>query len=229
MKNLVYLAGPITGLSWEDANDWRNQVKNRLPRHISTLSPLRGKQYLEQRSTVDGKINDCYEDYPLSSSRGINTRDYWDCTRATVVFVNLLGAKTVSIGTVMEIAWAYANKIPTILVMEESGNIHEHAMIRESVGFRVPTLDMGVEILVSLLCTDQEIEELEAWHRDQMMNDLLAEKLLLHETDGPLKQIAIDFNPEPKPTPVVDLSQRNRDGSPYKSGYSGQAEVNKNT
>jgi len=178
MKNLVYLAGPITGLSFGDATNWRDYVRYKLPKHIKTLSPLRGKQYLEQRSSFDGKIMDSYEEYPLASSRGINTRDHWDCTRATVVFVNLLGAKTVSIGTVMEIAWAYTNGVPCILVMEESGNIHEHSMIRESVGFRVDSVDKGIEVLIGLLSTDEEIEDLESWQRDQALNEELSRRML---------------------------------------------------
>jgi hypothetical protein len=269
MKNLVYLAGPITGLTFGEATDWRDEVRRKLPRHIKTLSPMRGKQYLEQRSSFDGKIMDSYAEYPLSSARGINTRDHWDCTRATAVFVNLLGAKTVSIGTVMEIAWAYTNGVPCIMVIEDTGNIHEHSMIRESVGFRVNSLDMGIEVLISLLSTDEEIEQMASWQRDQALNEALAEQMLanapgfalsnsldipqqikdlairqginfiekqaqkdslkLAPGDGPLPQIEMNFE-----TPIGDSHMymggvdpyanpaRNPDGSPYKTGESGQ-------
>lgn len=99
MSNLlVYLAGPITGLTWGESTDWREYVKN----YISTLSPLRGKQRLRE---IAGNIPimDSYEDHPLTTAKGINTRDYNDVKRADAIFVNFLGAKKVSIGTVMEI------------------------------------------------------------------------------------------------------------------------------
>jgi hypothetical protein len=82
--------------------------------------------------------------------------------RADVLLVNLLGAERVSIGTVMEIAWADAVRVPVVLVMEPSaeentglvpskGNVHEHAMIRECVGFRVQTLDEGLNVVKAIL------------------------------------------------------------------------------
>jgi hypothetical protein len=159
MKNLVYLAGPITGLQWEGATGWREWIKKNVPYHIQTISPLRGKQYLEKRSSDDGQILDSYDGYPLSSQKGINARDHWDCTRASLVFVNLIGATRVSIGTVMEIAWAFTHGVPVILCIDP-GNIHDHAMIRESANFIVDSVEKGLEVMVAILSTDQEIRDM---------------------------------------------------------------------
>ncbi len=52
----------------------------------------------------------------------------------------MLSAQKVSIGTVMEIAWAKAFQIPVIVIMEKEGNLHDHPMIRDCIGFRVETL-----------------------------------------------------------------------------------------
>jgi hypothetical protein len=62
----------------------------------------------------------------------------------------MLGAETVSIGTVMEISWAWSFRNPIVLVMEKEGNIHEHAMIREACPFRVETLEEAIEVLAAL-------------------------------------------------------------------------------
>ena len=142
----VYLAGAITGLKWGECNDWRDYVAKKVNAGIKTLSPLRGKQYLEKRSDEEGRVLDSYPEYALSCSRGINTRDHWDVMRCDVVFVNLIGCERVSIGTVMEIAWAFAYKKPVVLVME-LGGIHTHSMLLECTGFRAFTLDEGIEIL----------------------------------------------------------------------------------
>lgn len=149
-QSLVYLAGPITGLTYGECTDWREQMTSLVKPGVQLLSPLRGKQYLEERSNQDGQIVDHYNEWPLSSSRGINTRDHWDVQRCTLVFANLLGATKVSIGTVMEIAWAHAYRKPIILVMEK-GNIHEHAMISECTGFRVYTMEEALQVLNALL------------------------------------------------------------------------------
>lgn len=152
----VYLAGAITGESYGDATDWREYVRPRLSNGIVGLSPLRCKNYLEGEK----KIGDCYDTQngvstPLSTSRGIMTRDYFDCQNCDVVLANLLDTKIVSIGTVMECAWAFAFNKPLIMVMEEEGNLHEHAMLREATGFRVTTIDDAITIVNSIL-TDYE-------------------------------------------------------------------------
>ncbi len=154
----VYLAGAITGESFGGATDWREYVKTKLNPGIAGLSPLRAKDYLENET----EIGDSYEDIPLSSSRGIMTRDFFDCQNCNIILANLLGTKKVSIGTVMEIAWAYALNKPLILVMEPAeseatgftaseGNIHEHAMIREATGYRVDTVDKAIFIANAIL------------------------------------------------------------------------------
>jgi hypothetical protein len=49
----------------------------------------------------------------LSCARGITTRDYNDCKRCDILVANFLGADKISIGTVMEIAWAKAFPNPS--------------------------------------------------------------------------------------------------------------------
>jgi len=79
------------------------------------------------------------------------TRDFNDCSTCDVLLVNLLGASKVSIGTVMEIAWAYQNRTPVVVVMEQEGNPHEHAMIREAIGFRVHTMGEAIAVVRTIL------------------------------------------------------------------------------
>jgi len=150
---LVYLAGPITGLSFVGATDWRRDaaiaIGERSEGRVETLSPMRHKDYL---SGVE-KIADSYEGSVLSSQRGIFYRDRLDCTRADLVLVNMLGASRVFIGTVMEIAWANAREIPIVLVMED-GNLHEHSMLREACGFRVQTMPEAIDVALRILMPD---------------------------------------------------------------------------
>lgn len=152
MSKLVYLAGPITGLSYQGSTEWRDFAITELAKHgITGLSPMRGKEYLatlDELMTADGNR---YQKFgTLSTNRGIMTRDHWDATRCDVLLVNLLGAKKISIGTVMEIAWAWGNHIPVVCVMEE-GNIHEHGMILEAIGFRVATLEEALHVTIAIL------------------------------------------------------------------------------
>jgi nucleoside 2-deoxyribosyltransferase len=154
--NRVYLAGPITGCSYNECTDWRQSIRDAVGPHIQTFSPMRGKERLKEKE-AGSVIKDHYTDSALTTVKGINTRDHNDVKRADALFVNLLGAKRVSIGTVMEIAWARAYSKPIICIMEED-NIHHHSMLNYSCGYIVDTLAEGVEILNVLLSSDQELE-----------------------------------------------------------------------
>lgn len=153
----VYLAGPITGLTFEGCTDWREfAIRQLADGGIKGLSPMRGKDYLKGLGELPA-LKNAKEDYEyakygcLASSRGIMTRDHFDTTRCDVVLVNFLGAKIVSIGTVMECAWAWMKRTPIVCVMEEA-NIHEHGMLNEAIGFRVATLQEGINVVKSILC-----------------------------------------------------------------------------
>lgn len=143
----VYLAGPITGLTYNGTTEWRDYAIKELGNSgVEGISPMRGKDYLLHETSV----SDQYDETILSTQHAITTRDRWDCTRSDVVLVNMLGAERVSIGTVMELGWADAARNPIVLVMEE-GNIHDHSMVREVSGFRVESLDEGIFVCKTIL------------------------------------------------------------------------------
>ena len=142
----IYLAGAITGLSYSETIDWRKYVADRLPSNIRPLSPMRGKQYLKEEQT----IADFYSKHIMSTSKGITCRDRNDVARADAVLANLIGTQKVSIGTVIEIAWADMLRKPIIVVME-SDNIHQHSMLNECAGFVTSSLDEGIDVAIKLL------------------------------------------------------------------------------
>jgi nucleoside 2-deoxyribosyltransferase len=152
MEYLVYLSGPISGLVYDEAQDWRSQFAARIHPAIKTLSPLRGKQLLQQ----EGILHGTYEKFPAATSKAIMGRDRFDTLRADAVVVNLLGATKVSIGTVMEIAWADAHRVPIILIMEKTGNIHDHSMLKEAITYWVDNLEDGVLFTNVLLLPDHQ-------------------------------------------------------------------------
>ncbi len=154
---LVYLAGPITGLSYAGCTDWREEAITHLGKFgIQGLSPLRGKEYLQNEKSISDNYDEGLDGQSkliatMSGQRGIYARDKFDCERADLVLVNMLGAQRVSIGTVMEIAWASGVGTPIVLVMEEQGNIHEHSMLREACAFRVDNLKDALHVTTAIL------------------------------------------------------------------------------
>ena len=156
MNRGVYLAGPITGCSYDVSRfGWRvdaQSLLNPIGGHgVDVFSPLRSKSFLEGVEAVDGSPH-AYKNVAngLASPKGITTRDRWDCQRADVVLVNFLGATAVSIGTCIELGWADAARVPLVVAMEP-GNVHEHAIVNEVAGYICDTLEGACTIVRALL------------------------------------------------------------------------------
>jgi nucleoside 2-deoxyribosyltransferase len=150
----VYLAGPIDGLSYRDGIEWRDAAREELAKYgIKAMSPQRGKGYIMSHEAIADEMDFSkqeahFADDPMSTARGVLTRDKFDALNCSVLLVNFLGAKRVSIGTVMEIAWAYLQGKPIVVVIEDDNQLHGvHPMLRETFSFRVNNLEKGVEIV----------------------------------------------------------------------------------
>ena len=105
----VYLAGPIGGGTIEQAIEWRDEAAyNLAAAGIVAISPLRAKRAIlrSQFSYHDPLPMKGIEGHPLTSDKGITTRDRDDVMRSNLILMNLLGATRVSIGTMIEAGWA---------------------------------------------------------------------------------------------------------------------------
>jgi hypothetical protein len=169
---LVYLSGPISGLTYGESTDWREYVTQCFPPHIQGVSPMRAKRYLNDGSKLAADVPFTF---PLSTDRSINSRDRMDTLRSTVMLVNLLGAEKASIGTAMEIAWAYDHKIPVVIAMEPEGNVHDHPMVRDSLSVRVASLNEAIEATVAIVSPHEKfiwnrIEQVEMLKEDNRLD-----------------------------------------------------------
>lgn len=144
----VYLAGPIRGLTYQESTDWREFARLRLNAmgHTS-MSPMRGKEYLKDKGVLLGSDGQgSFEEFPMSTEKGLFRRDIFDVSMSDCVLANLQGATELSIGTVMEIQRGYDLDKYVITVME-AGSIHDHPFVRQASSIFVPTLEYALEVL----------------------------------------------------------------------------------
>ena len=147
----VYLSGPITGCTYEGCVDWREAIAAKLKAHgIAGMSPMRGKDYLKDAGVIDDATASIFTQ-AIGRDPAIVARDRYDTTKSDFMLVNLLGATRVSIGTMIELGWADAARVPVVLVMEPTGNIHEHGFVRQLSSYRVETIDAAVDLLIAAL------------------------------------------------------------------------------
>lgn len=157
MHKKVYLAGPIGGSTYEEAQNWRMNLSGLLYSKsdgaIHGYSPLRGKGALRDAGPLSTAAYPFYS--PLATSKAILTRDFNDCRTADLVIANLLphdnGAPP-SLGTVMEIGFAYALQVPILAICAYAGNpVATHAMIESAVSFWATNLDEAADMACSIL------------------------------------------------------------------------------
>jgi nucleoside 2-deoxyribosyltransferase len=153
----VYLAGPITGLTFSIANAWRQRVVDSSYPSIEFLNPLRYDRddletFQHRSAAFDGLKN-------------IVRRNYHDVQRSDVIlacFENC-APTNISLGSVYELAWGYALRKPTIAVIpgltEESSmeaardmaqrpsTSYNHPYLKEAVDYLTDNLDEAIKIL----------------------------------------------------------------------------------
>lgn len=148
-KKTVYLAGPITGLSYGEArHGWREEFTTLLPEHIFCASPMRGKDFLQNVSNLKG--GDSAYDEPIATSSAIVCRDRNDVKTADAMVACFLGTDKPSLGTAIEFGWADGWQIPIVMIAEKD-NVHQHIMMSHMAGYNVDTLEAGAALLTQLL------------------------------------------------------------------------------
>lgn len=148
-KFMVYLAGPIAGCSYKGAVDWREEVQLKMPDGIVGISPMRAKDFLSDSECIH---RFGYPSKAGATEQAIMMRDYNDVRRCDALFVNFLEAEQVSIGTVMELAWAYQLQKPVVVAIDEDpDNIHRHCMLNNAMRCQVRSIEEGIDMLSALL------------------------------------------------------------------------------
>jgi len=141
----IYIAHPISWLSYREVVDYYETIRTELECFYDILSPMTGKG--ELRNEISFKA----EGYgtPVSTNHAIVGRDRWMVKQADIVFVDFGDANRVSIGCVMELGWAKLLGKHTVVVLGKK-NIHRHAFVLESADIVFPKLEDALDYLNKL-------------------------------------------------------------------------------
>ena len=146
----VYLCGPIAGRTYHDARyGWRQEIADMLNADIPVLSPMRQEGHLAEVSGELGTF--APNDIAIATQRAIVAKDKLDIRQASLVLANFLGAEKVSIGSVAELGLASAQDKTIVVVIEDTGNIHDHIFVRELADIRVSSLKEAADVINALL------------------------------------------------------------------------------
>src|SRR3990167_5890004 len=151
MSLQVYLSGPITGKSFDEATNWRHDAMVEL--HIAGFKvrdPLRGKSFspLSHQKKIDHKAYKA-EANPTLSDKALHDRDILDVISSDILLVNFMDATQVSIGTVIEIAiGAYLNKL-VVIAAPKDDKFHNHPFIRVEATVIFHTFEEALRYVIS--------------------------------------------------------------------------------
>jgi nucleoside 2-deoxyribosyltransferase len=153
----IYLAGPISDCSHGEATEWRKLVEAQFLPGIIGVSPMRLKDWCKRLDRIQDveqyREATSDEEFLISGeSHAICARDYNDVSTADMIFAYLpqvYNDRRPSWGTAIELGWASALRKPVVLVTDDK-RLASHPLVRESVGWIVPTLAMGVDVVNSV-------------------------------------------------------------------------------
>ena len=145
---LIYLSGPLTGTAVRDDN-WRADVRRKLPPTFAFFDPSlqaadRGIGYQEKLTPLEDLER-------LRHGKFVVDRNRHYIAKSDALLCNFLQTKDrVSIGSVGEIHWANASNVPIIMVREQHGNIHDHAILNAIASKLCFSLDDACRVLAEM-------------------------------------------------------------------------------
>ena len=140
----VYLAGPVSGLSYKEATEWRKTWSEELePIGINCLDPMAGISEEDFKAYED----DCYRG-GLLSEEAVTARDYLYLSRSRLIVMNTLQTPTISVGCAIETGWARALDIPMLWLERDPW---DHAMLNVQKDFIATSHDYGINMVIDIL------------------------------------------------------------------------------
>lgn len=118
----VYLAGPISGLTYEEATEWRERATDELTAMGYTVrDPMRGKEHLKGVGAIAATTK---------AKADIYKRDVYDVDSADIILASLVRPPNgvPSVGTMVEIGYA-AKGGKLIIVMTDDPYLRTHPFI----------------------------------------------------------------------------------------------------
>lgn len=144
----VYLAGPIAGCDKSEANDWRGDIQALLTQHgIRGISPLRCEPLVGERYGVG------YDDPRFGTPRAIASKNFLDvqmCDMTLCYMPQHLNERRLSIGTIIELAWAHSLRKPTILVSDYAF-VTDHPVVQANASWILTSLYDAADVVIGVL------------------------------------------------------------------------------
>ena len=113
---------------------------------FEALSPMANKEELRIERPYESHG---YTELPQVTDHAIFERDRWMVTQCDILFLDLSDTEKVSIGCMMELAWASLLGKHTVVVLPKD-NVHTHAFVLEGADVIFETYDEAMVYMKKL-------------------------------------------------------------------------------
>jgi len=144
-KKYIYLAGPIAECTYGEANDWRNEVSEKLNPNIIGISPLRCEP-------MQGETYGPGNDPRFNAPGAIAAKNWYDTETCDLVLAFLpkeLNNRRPSYGTIIEIGWAIGLRKPLIVVTDDE-YLANHPLIKAKANWVFNDFQNAVDVIHGL-------------------------------------------------------------------------------
>jgi len=144
-RRVIYLAGMIGGLSYEEASVNRKQATNLLlERGWDVLDPMRGYEILSTLAVIEegDKVKSLLGGV---TDTAILQRDRDDIRRADLILIE--SGNKASWGTAFEFEFAYSLGKPIVVICDKDSPTRNHPWCRTMSSYFAETVDEAVEFI----------------------------------------------------------------------------------
>lgn len=146
-KPTIYLAGPMNGLTWREALEWRARVERELGSSWQLINPVRAQideDKLDEPIGSQVRNEGVYVDLHLTAT-GICAQDEFFIDQSDWILANFVGASRTSIGSVWELGYAWGKGKKIMSVLTPGDVLHDHPFVRRRSHVFTQNLDEAID------------------------------------------------------------------------------------
>ena len=149
-KATLYLAGPMSGITWRQMLEWRQKVEWELQDHWRVINPVRAQVSPDKLDDIHvaSTQKDTNIDLNLTAT-AICSQDEFFIDQSDWLLANFIDSPHVSIGTIWELGYAYGTG-KKILSVVEPGSIHDHPFVRRRSHLFTDNLEDAVDFFAQI-------------------------------------------------------------------------------